>query len=59
MISCLEPKIVSKINKYGRMWQSCKEYEFELSYLVQKISEVDEIVKIQKDVLQKIEKNRF
>lgn len=59
MISCLEPKVVSNINSYGRMRQSGKEHEFELSYLIKKISEVDEIINTQKSILQKIERSSF
>lgn len=59
LISCLEPRIVTKINKYGRMWSSGKEHTFELSFLVKKIEEIDSILKVQKELLDKLETHRF
>lgn len=59
LIFCIEPKIVSEIKRHGRMWASGKEHEFELSYLISKIVELELVIQIQTDILEKLERHRF
>lgn len=59
MISCLEPKIVSRINEYGRSWASAREHNFELSFLHEKVLELDSVLEMQIELLKKVETTTF
>lgn len=59
IICCLQAKINSKMVQAGRMWASAKKYEFELSDLLGKIIELDSVINLQKELLDKIEDHNF
>jgi hypothetical protein len=59
LVSCLEPKILSRIGRYGRTWASGREHEFELSYLISRIEEIEAVIEIQEMLLSKLESYSF